>query len=334
MRAVICAQYGAPEVLAPADVAAPGPPDAGDVLIDVEYAGVSFADALKIGNRHQNRNPLPFTPGAEVAGRVVATGAGVEGLAAGKRVAALLRRGGYAERALARRAECFALPAAVATRTAAALLGSGLTAYLALAETARVQPGETVVVAGAAGGVGLLAVQVARALGAVTVAAAGSATRAAVAREHGAEQVIDYSREPFRDRVRELTGGRGADVIIDPVGTPFADNPTSFLDWGGRYVVVGFAGGRIPAFEGNRLLVKNRSALGFALGYYRRRRPELMQRAGEALLAMVADGRVRPLLGQVAPLEEAPRVLRRLLDRELVGKAVLAVHPGCRGGSG
>ncbi len=324
MRAVVCRAFGPPEELEVGTLPAPEP-GAGEVAIRVEAAGVSFADTLMIRDLHQNKHALPFAPGMEVAGRVAALGPDVEGLAPGERVMALVYDGGYAERAVAPAAETFPLPDALGVAEAAALGAAYLTAHAGLFWEARLQPGETLLVLGAGGGVGLAAVEVGRALGARVIAAASSEEKRALALARGAEVAIAAPGEPVRAAVMAATGGAGADAVFDPVGGELFEESFRALGWGGRHIVVGFAGGAIPAFPANHLLVKNRSALGLALFNYRKRRPDRLRASAEALFAWAAEGRLRPHISAELPLEDAPRALRAIMDRQAAGRLVLRI---------
>ena len=301
-------------------------PSPGEVVISVRHAGISFADTLTIQNKHQNPHPLPFVPGMEVAGEVAVVGDGVDRFSPGDRVAALVYDGGCGELVSTKATECFPLPDAVSTEVGASMLSVYLTSYLALIEEGELAPKESLLVLGAAGGTGLAAVDIARAHGARVVAAASSQAKLEVAASRGAEQGIDYSKEDLRVRVKEITDGEGVDVVFDPVGGAQWEAAFRSLAWGGRHLIVGFAGGEIPTFKGNLLLVKNRSARGFALMFYRRFQTDTLARAAADLFAMVADGRIEPLVTEVATLEDAPVLFRRIMDREAVGKAAVAVR--------
>lgn len=323
MRAVICAEFGEPETLSVGDLPAPeaGP---GEVLIDVWAAGVSFADTLMIRDMHQNKHERPFAPGMEVAGRVAAVGAGVDHLKIGQRAVALVYDGGYAAQAKALASEAFPLPDGVGDASAAAMCSVYLTAHCALAFEARLAAGETLLVLGAAGGVGLAAVEVGKALGAKVVAAAGSAAKCAAALEAGADVAIDYRTEDLRAQALAHSDG-GVDVVFDPVAGDYYEPSFRALDWGGRYLTIGYAGGAIPKIPANLLLVKNRAALGFALMHYRRHRQDLLRQSAETLLAWTAEGRIKPRLAAEWPLERAGEAMRELMDRRAVGKYVLMI---------
>ena len=325
MRAIVCAAFGEPETLTVGDLPAPAA-GAGEVLIDVTAAGVSFADTLMIRDMHQNKHPLPFAPGMEVAGRIAATGAGVTDFKPGDRVMALVYDGGYATQAKAAATETFPLPEGVSDAAAAALCSVYLTAHCALAFEARLQPGETLLVLGAAGGVGLAAVEVGKALGATVIAAAGGAEKTAVATAHGADAVIDYRTEDLRQRALDLSGA-GVDVVFDPVAGDYYEPSFRALDWGGRYLTIGYAGGAIPKIPANLLLVKNRAALGFALMHYRRRHTALLRQSADTLLAWAAAGVVRPRIAADMPLADAPTAMGAVMDRKAIGKYVLTVSP-------
>lgn len=323
MRAVVCNELGKPEDLTLGELPAP-PVGPGEVGIAVAAAGVSYADVMFVQGRHQTEHTPPFAPGMEVAGRVAEVGPGVEGLREGEPVAALLYDGGYAERATALATECFPVPEGLAPEVAAGTLSVYLTAHICLTWEARLEAGERVLVLGAGSGVGLAAVAVAAALGGEVVAAASSADKLAVAEEAGASHLVNYRDEDLREATLAATGGNGVDVVVDPVG---AQGEAAFrsLDWGGRYVVAGFAGGEVPQFKGNHLLIKNRSAVGMVLMHYRGRRVERMQQSAAAVFAMLADGRLPPPAIETGTLADGPRFLQRVLDRDVVGKLVLRV---------
>ena len=322
MRAVVCRAFGPPEDLEPGELPAPEPgPE--DVAIRVEAAGVSFADTLMIRDLHQNKHALPFAPGMEVAGRVMETGVGVEGLSAGDRVMALVYDGGHAEYAVAPAAETFPLPDDVSMTAAAALGAAYLTAHAGLFWEARMEAGETLLVLGAGGGTGLAAVEVGKALGARVIAAASTAEKCALAEARGADAALCYPADSIRERVMDETGGEGCDAVFDPVGGDLFEESFRSLGWGGRHIVVGFAGGAIPAFRANHLLVKNRAALGLALFNYRKRRPDRLRASAEALLGWAAAGCIRPHVSSELPLEEAPAALRAIMDRKAAGRLIL-----------
>jgi NADPH2:quinone reductase len=296
------------------------------VLIDVVAAGVSYVDTLMIRDRHQQKHPTPFVPGMEVAGRVIAVADGVTGFVPGDRVMALVYDGGYASRVAADASEVFRLPERVDFRTAAALVSVYLTAHCALRWDARLAPGERVVVSGAAGGLGLACVSIAAALGAEVTACASSTERCAIARDHGATSTVCYGSEDLAGALKGVGGERGFDVAADPVAGEVYEPLFRALGWGGRYLALGFAGGKVPQIPANLLLVKNRSALGVVLLYYRRQRNDLLQRAAAELLAFVADGRIRPHIDRVLPLDRAPEALAAIEARDVKGKIVLAVQ--------
>ena len=322
MRAVVCRAFGPPEDLEIGELPAPEPGPS-EVAVRVEAAGVSFADTLMIRDLHQNKHELPFAPGMEVAGRVAETGAGVEGLSPGDRVMALVYDGGHAECAVAPAAEVFPVPDGVSMTAAAALGAAYLTAHAGLFWEARLEAGETLLVLGAGGGTGLAAVEVGKALGARVIAAASTAEKCALAEERGADAVVTYPADSIRERAMAETGGEGCDAVFDPVGGDLFEESFRSLGWGGRHVVVGFAGGAVPAFRANHLLVKNRAALGLALFNYRKRRPDRLRASAEALLDWAATGRIRPHIAAELPLEEAPAALRAIMDRKAAGRLIL-----------
>lgn len=321
MDALVCTAHGEPSGLKVAPAPVPVP-KAGQVLIAVEAAGISYVDVLMGRNAHQNKHAVPFSPGMEVAGRIAALGEGVTEFAVGQSVAALVYDGGHAPFVAASVTETFALPAGCDPVRTAGLLSVALTADLALAERARLQPGETVLVGGAAGGVGICAIQLARHMGARVIAATSDEARGAVAVAAGAHAALTYG-EAFRERFQALNEGRDADVIVDPVGGAFAEAAANLLDWDGRYVVIGFAGGTVPSFAANRLLVKNRAVLGLSLGHYRWRKPQVLARSAERVLAAIAGGALDGPLTIVDGLGAVPEILGRIAARQQLGKAVV-----------
>ena len=327
MRAVMCRDWGGPEALVVEDLEDPRP-GPGEVAIAVAAAGVNFADTLMIAGRYQEKPDLPFTPGLEAAGSVIAVGDGVSRVAPGDRVMAALDRGGFAEVAVARETDVFPIPASMDFSIAAGFPITYGTAHGALAWRADLKPGETLLVHGAAGGVGLAAVEVGKALGATVIATAGGADKLQTAIDYGADHGIDYRSEDIRDRVKALTDGRGADVVFDPVGGDVFMASLRAVAWGGRLLVIGFAAGKVPEVPANILLVKNLSVLGLYWGAYRRRAPELVRAQFASLTGWVEEGRLKPLVSHHYDLTEAPKALDTLLSRKARGKVVLKTGRG------
>lgn len=322
MRAVQCQVWGDPETLGVVKLASLSP-DPGDVVVTLAAAGVNFADTLMISGQYQEKPALPFVPGLEAAGRVKTVGAGVERVRPGDRVMVLVDQGAFAEEVLARESDVFPLPAAMDWGVAASFPITYGTAHAALCWHARLQAGETLLVHGAAGGVGLAAVEIGKALGAKVIATAGGTKKLDVARAHGADALVDYRSEDIRVRVKELTDGRGADVVFDPVGGDVFDASLRCIAWGGRLLVIGFASGRVPKIPANILLVKNVAAMGLYWGSYRRRAPERLREEFAELFAWYEAGLLRPRVQESLPLEEAAAALRLLVDRKVSGKVVL-----------
>jgi len=335
MRAVHVVRFGEPEDLAIAEVPTPTP-GPGQVLIEVHACGVNYPDLLVARGEYQILAPLPFSPGKEVAGVVRAVGEGVTSLAPGQRVAAQMENGGYVEQVAVSAATVYPLPEGMDFATGAALGLTYLTAHFALVEHGRFRAGEWVLVTGATGGVGSAAVQLARALGGHVLAGVGTPAKADFARAQGADAVIDLSRsglrEGLREEVRALTGGHGADVVVENVGGEVFDGCLRALAWSGRIVVVGFVGGAFPTIRANYLLIKNISASGLHWSDYRERDPAWVRRVQEALYDLWRQGKLSPAIAAVYPLEQAAAALRRMADRGIQGKLVLATRAGVAGG--
>ncbi len=321
MRAVICRAWGDVDDLRVEDVATPTPA-ADEVLIDVRATAVNYADAIMVAGRYQTRPPFPFSPGLETAGVVTACGEAVTRFRAGDRVMATLAYGGLAEMAVAKEAETFPVPEGMPFEEAGAFPIAYISSHVAIRWQGRLEPGETLLVLGAAGGVGLTAVEIGKAMGARVIAAASTAEKLAVAQDHGADLLIDYTREALTGRVMALTGDKGADVCFDPIGGDLSDAALSSLGWGGRLLLIGFVGGvqQIPA---NRLLVKNRAALGCALRYYRWHAPDKLYRSVEELLRWYQEGKLNPCITHRLPLERSVEAIRLLTDRKAHGKVVV-----------
>jgi NADPH2:quinone reductase len=320
MRAVLCEAFGKPDELRLADIP-PLTPQAGEVVIDVAAAGVNFADILMVSGQYQEKPPLPFTPGLETAGIVSACGSGVSRVRPGDRVIALLDRGGHAEQAVARESDIFVIPDGMDFAAAAAMGIAYGTSYGALRWRADLRPGEILLVHGAAGGVGLTAVEIGKAMGATVIATAGDRDKLAIAAAHGADHLIDYRSENIRDRVKEICGG--VDVVYDPVGGSAFEASLRSVNWGARLVIVGFAGGQVPQIPANILLVKNIAALGFYWGSYRRHRPQALPPAFDELFGWWREGRLKPHVSHRLDLADAAKALSLLRDRKSTGKVVL-----------
>ena len=322
MRAVVCREWGPPEVLVVDDVREPVP-GPNDVLVRVRACGVNFADALIVQGKYQEKPPLPFVPGLEVAGEIVSMGKDVAGLATGQRVVALCATGGYAEMVTASAAVTIRIPDEMPYETAAGFMVAYGTAHVGLAHRAGLRTGETLLVHGAGGGVGLAAVEVGKAMGATVIATAGSEDKRALASAHGARHVIDYRAGPFKDIVKTLTDGRGADVVFDPVGGRVFAQSLRCIAWEGRMLVIGFAAGDIPEVPAGLVLVKNISMTGVYWGAYRMHEPEIITGSLRRLFAWYEEGALRPVISEVLPLERAAEAMERLLGRQARGKIVL-----------
>jgi NADPH2:quinone reductase len=292
-------------------------------VVDVRVAAVNFTDVLLLQNRYQLSATPPFVPGSEFAGVVREVGRDVGGIAVGQRVCGVTFVGAFAERVAVPAASLTVLPEHADLRAAAAFSVVYGTAYHALRSAARLQAGETLVVLGAAGGVGLAAVELGAVLGARVVAAASSGEKLAACRAQGASECVDYSREPLKDRLKALTAGRGADVVIDPVGGALAEQALRATGWRGRYVCIGFASGEIPRIPLNLLLLKGAQLLAFNLGPFFANEPEEMARNHRELLELFFAGRLRPRVGAVYPLAEAGRALAHVAERRAIGKVLI-----------
>ena len=332
MRALICREYGPPDVLKLENVPQPSLP-AGNVRIAVSRTTVTFAVILGLAGKHQNKPGLPYIPGGEVTGKVIEVAADVQGFTPGQRVVAMIGAGGYAEQAVAPAANCWAIPEALSDEHAIVTCGTHASLFLALDWLARLQAGETLLVHGAGGGSGLGAVILGKAMGARVIASAGGPEKLAVARRNGAAETIDYRNEAVRERVLALTGGRGADVVFDPVGGEAFEQSLRCVAPEGRLIPYGFAGGTIPQIPANILLVKNISVIGFYWGYYlgwgKQKPPQATTERLRATMAMLLqwslEGRLPPMPCTVLPMENCREALRLVAEREAIGKILLAI---------
>ena len=325
MRALRCHAFDQPETLSLDTVPDPVPA-AGEIVVQVSAAGVNFPDALMVMGQYQVRPPLPFTPGGEAAGVITAVAADVVHLQVGQRVVVFTRTGAFAERVCAPASAATILPEAVTSEVAATLPLAFGTAMHALIDRAQLVKGETLLVLGASGGVGLAAVMIAKALGARVIAAASSAEKLAVCQSHGADACINYSSESLRDRLKEITGGRGPDVICDPVGGALTEPAFRSIAWGGRHLVIGFAGGAIPSLPLNLPLLKGASVVGVFWGAFEQREPAANARHLAQLLEWVAQGIIAPVVSARYPLSNGAAALRDILERRVVGKVVITPH--------
>ena len=325
MRALICQAWGAIDDLELADVAAPEP-GPGELLLDVVASSANYADSIMVAGNYQTKPPFPFSPGLEAAGRVAQVGEGVDGVRPGDRVMAILAHGGFAEQAIAGADETWPLFEGMSFAEGAVFPVAYISAHAAIRWQGRLEAGETMLVLGAAGGAGLAAVEIGRAMGARVIAGASSDQRLETVRAHGADATVNYTTEDLKERVMALTDGKGADVCFDPIGAPLFDAALSALGWGGRYIHFGFVGG-VPQVPANRLLVKHRSAVGSSLRFFRWHRPDLLQRSVADLAGFHAAGHLRPMISHRLPLERGVEALRLLTERRAFGKVVVDVAP-------
>lgn len=324
MRAILCKAFGPPESLVLEEVEDPRA-GRGEVVIDVHACAVNFPDVLIIQNLYQFKPPLPFSPGAEVAGVVSAVGDDVTGIAVGDRVLASTGWGGLAEKVAVAARVCIPVPEGLDFVHASAFLYAYGTSQHALVDRAHLQPGEVLLVLGAAGGVGLAAVELGVLMGATVIAAASSDEKLDLCREYGAAHTINYTTEDLKLRVRELTGGVGADVIYDPVGGSYSEPALRAIAWEGRFLVVGFAAGDIPRVPLNLALLKGCQIVGVFWGAFVGREPERHRQNAEDLMALWRDGKLRPHVSSTYPLEQSQAAIRELADRKAMGKVVVTI---------
>jgi len=326
MKAVVIEEFGPPSKASLQDLPMPEP-GPGQLLIEVEAAPVKFVDSLVFGGSYQFLPQRPFTPGKGPAGKILALGAGVEGFKTGQRVLGMAEHGGYAQAALVPAADSYVLPDSVSSEDAGVLSLAFDTAWTALFEQGRMQPGETVLVLGATGAVGNAAMQLAKIKGGRVLAAVSSPDRAEEVMRYGADGIIDLSQENLRDSLRAQvhaqTGGKGADVVIDPLGGDIFDAALRAVAWRGRVVVVGFAAGRIPTIKANYLMLKNIEVSGLQVSDYRKRRPDILDAAFREILTLAAEGRILPGPRKTYPLEDFATALDDLLERRARGRVLL-----------
>ncbi len=325
MRAVRCHAYGPLDGLVLETVDDPAPGE-GEVLVGVKAAGINFPDLLVVQGKYQARPPLPFVPGGECAGVVEAVGADVERVRVGDAVIATGLTGAFAEKMVAAEAATMPLPEGMSFEAAAGISITYATSYYALKQRARLQAGETLLVLGAAGGVGLAAVELGKAMGARVIAAASSSEKLDAACEAGAEMRVDYTAEPLKERVKELTGGRGADVVYDPVGGDYSEQALRAVAWDGRFLVIGFAAGEIPKIPLNLMLLKGANVLGVFWGSWVQRDPAGSRENFIELRRMFEDGKLKPKVTPY-PLADFGDALAALAERRAVGKLVLTMDP-------
>jgi NADPH:quinone reductase len=322
MRAMVCERFGGPEVLAERQVPDPAPPGAGEIQVRIEARGVQYVDVLMLAGKYQFRPEPPFIPGGEAAGHVVAVGPDVTGFVAGDAVMSRHTLGAFAERGNAKAVLCDKVPAGLSLAQAGVFRGAYTTAYHALLQRGRLKPGEWVLVHGAAGGIGIAAIQMAKAFGAKVIATAGSEQKRAACLEEGADHAIDY-RSGFVDQVKQLTGGRGVDIVYDPIGDKVAEESLRCLAWGGRLLILGFLGGGPTNIKSNYLLIKGIDAIGVRIGGLNEADPELAIANMKVLIGLAEQGKLRPRISHTFRLDQATEALQVVIDRAVIGKAVL-----------
>jgi NADPH2:quinone reductase len=324
-KAVVCRELGPPESLR-LETFASAPLAPGQVRVAIHAAGINFPDILMAAGEYQLKPPLPFTPGVEAAGEVIEVADDVAGVAVGDRVIVKLRHGGYADEVVVTPSQLMPLPSTFDYAEGATYLAGHGTAYHALIDRGRLQPGEVLLVHGAGGGVGLAAVEIGKLLGATVIAAASSEEKLAVAQARGADHLVLYGREPFRDAVKRITDNGGADVVFDPVGGEIFENSLRCMAWGARILVIGFTGG-IGLARTNLLMIKGASVLGVRAGEAVRKNPALGEVRVKALTQWAEAGRVRPNISHRLPLEDYAKAMRLLIDRKAIGRVALVMKP-------
>jgi NADPH2:quinone reductase len=322
MKAVLCKAHGSPESLVVEEVESPAP-GPGQVVISVRSAGVNFPDTLIIQGKYQFQPPLPFSPGGEVAGVVKEVGTGVESVKIGDRVTASSAFGGFAEEFVANADALIPLPDGIDFDVASAFAMTYGTSLHALKDRANLQAGERVLVLGAAGGIGLASIEIGTLLGAQVIAAASTEEKLAVCRQYGASEVINYSEQDLKERIKELTRGQGVDVVVDPVGGDYSEAALRGMAWNGRFLVIGFTAGSIPRVPLNLPLLKGCSIVGVFWGSFVAREPQRSQANFQQLLGWLQEGKLRPHISARYPLEQAADALNAIINRKSTGKIVL-----------
>jgi len=322
MKAIVCEAWGLPDTLVVRELPEVVP-EAGKVAIKVEAAGVNFPDVLIIQNKYQFKPELPFTPGGELAGTVTAVGEGVTQYKAGDRVIAFVGQGAFAQQIAVPEKSVMPMPPGMDFDTAAAITLTYGTSHHAVVDRAQLKAGETMLVLGAAGGVGLAAIEIGKALGARVIAAASSDEKLEICRQHGADATINYSTQDLREAIKASTDGKGPDVVYDPVGGIYAEPAFRSIGWRGRYLVVGFANGEIPKLPLNLTLLKGASLVGVFWGEYVRREPKANMAAMRELMGWLAEGKIRPHISGRYALADTPKALNDMAARKVTGKVVI-----------
>ncbi|MGZ3238231.1 MAG: NADPH:quinone oxidoreductase family protein [Burkholderiaceae bacterium] len=322
MKAIVCKAWGLPETLSVEDlpdiVATPG-----EIVVDIQAAGVNFPDVLIIQNKYQFKPALPFTPGSEFAGIVRAVGAGVTQYKAGDKVIAFTGHGAFAQQIAVSAQAVMPMPAGMAFDIAAAITLTYGTSHHAIVDRAQLKAGETMLVLGAAGGVGLAAIEIGKALGARVIAAASSNEKLAICKTHGADATINYTKEDLREAIRNITNGKGPDVIYDPVGGIYTEPAFRSIAWRGRYLVVGFANGEIPKLPLNLALLKGASLVGVFWGEFVKREPKANLAAMSELMTWLNEGKIKPHISQHYALTDTSKALTDMAARKVTGKIVI-----------
>lgn len=324
MRAILCKEWGEPDtlVLDEVDSPCPGP---GEVKVRLRAAGVNYADIVLVRGHYQEKPSLPFSPGLEGAGEILSVGEGVTTFTPGDKVMAVIGNGAFAEEAVVSVNSVFSIPKGMDYFMAAAFPVAYGTSHIALTDRAEIKSGQTLLVLGAAGGVGLTAVECGKALGAKVIAAASTKEKLEIAKKHGAQHLINYVDEDLRSSVRKITEGRGVDIVYDPVGGDLSKSAMRSMNQLGRMLIIGFAAGDIPSFPANYLLVKNISVVGVYWGWYRLNRPEIFKKSFENLSTWYAEGHLKPHISRIFPLEQVPKALGLLESRQATGRIVIDI---------
>ncbi len=324
MKAIVCKKFGAPSNLVLEEVIGPKPKEK-EVLVQVKACGLNFPDTLIIQGLYQFKPELPFTPGSDIAGVVKEVGEGVTHVKEGDEVFGFVMNGGFAEEVIVPANACFLKPLQMDFPIAASFMMAYGTSYYALKDRGNLKSGETLLVLGASGGVGLAAVELGKLMGAKVIAAASSTDKLALCKKYGADETIDYSKENLKEKIKELTKGKGADVIYDPVGGDYSEMAIRGMAWEGRYLVVGFAAGEIPKIPLNLTLLKGCAIVGVFWGSFAMKTPEKNMQNTIKLMEWYGEGKLKPHIHAIYPLNQAPKALEEMMNRKVKGKVVIGM---------